>query len=233
MINTSRQEYHGSQDTDVIERPFVRRPEEMQRYIDKLKEDGYELDRLDELVKVTDEKEGLIKSLKAYDPSLNGDTDNLLEDLALYRQEALAKKKWTLWEYVKSVPERVWGTIKAHPYLATGIVVTLGGIAAMYYTGAGSVVIGRLRDWLTSYMAANSLSGAAEAAKDVAGQAAETVRDAGAAAKEGISGALEGISIPSAPVSAPTLPSGSIPLPTTAPSLEEADMILRGLEMGG
>ncbi len=217
----------------VFERPFVRAPEKMQGYLDRLNERGYQLERLDELVQVTDEKEKLVRSLKEYDPTLNGDVDNLIEDLALYRQEAEAKKRWTLWDYVTYVPRRVWGAIEAHPYIATGVVLTLAGIAAMYYTGAGTVVVGRLRDWLTSFMTGNAIANAKDAAGEVIGEAKDMAAGAAETAKEGIGKALEGMHVPEMPVPASTIPPGSIPLPKTAPSLEEADMILKGLEMGG
>ncbi len=212
----------------VFERPFVRAPDKMQGYLDRLNERGYQLERLDELVQVTDEKEKLVRSLKEYDPTLNGDVDNLIEDLALYRQEAEAKKRWTLWDYVTYVPRRVWGAIEAHPYIATGVVLTLAGVAAMYYTGAGTVVVGRLRDWLTSYMTGNAVSKATEAAGEVAGQAADMATGAAETAKEGIGNALEGMNIPEMPAPPP-----AAPVPTEIPSLQEADMILKGLEMGG
>lgn len=207
-----------------VERPLVRGPEQMRAYLDRLNAEGYEMERLDEMLSVTAERQELAQRLKEYDPTLNGDVDHLVEDLALYRQELETKKTWSTWEYVKSIPGRVWETIKAHPYI-TGAVVT--GLAAAgayyYYPGAAAAIVGRLRDWITPYVLGNGAAAALETAGEAASAVQEAVPAAAATAEEAIGGALES----AAPMSAPA------PIPTEIPSLNEAAEILQGLENGG
>ncbi len=210
-----------------VERPFVRSPEQMRGYIERLRTDGYEMERLEEMLAVNEEKAALAERLKEYDPTLNGDVNHLVEDLALYRQELETKKEWNVWEYVKSIPGRVWETVKAHPYISTAAVVGLAAAGAYYYYPAvGAAIVGRLRDWIAPYVLGSGASSAMEAAGEAASVAQEAIPQAAATAEEAIGGALESASpmmdVPEA-----------LPLPTEVPPLNEAAEILQGLENGG
>lgn len=212
--------------TEVQDRPFVRSPKQLRDIVEQLDARGYELEKLDELKRTVEEKEQLATHLRDIDPSINGNVDHLVEDLALYRQEAEAKKSWSVWEFVKSVPGRLWNTVKKHPRI-TAAVVAAGLIAAAYYSGLGAIAVDRIRDWVMTKFGGGALAGAAEAAKGAAEGAAETVTGAVESAAEAAEGVIE--SMPKPPFITPEpvpIPS----LPTGVPSAEEALKILEELE---
>lgn len=216
---------------NTLDRPFVRDPEQMRDVIEQLSESGYDLAKLDELKATVDQRKDLADRLHTIDPSLNGNVDHLIEDLALMRQEVAAKKEWSVWEYIKSVPGRVWGVIKRHPK-TTILVTTVALAAAAYFSGYGAIAINYIREWImekfgflgveqateAARQAAEKLGGAVETAKDTLGTAAETMKDA-----------LPGVpSVPDIPV-----PTPSVPVPPSGPvtpgTVEELDQLFRNL----
>ncbi len=214
---------------ESADRPLIRTPEQMRVIVERLRTDGYEMDRVNSMLDTAEEKQKLVEQLQVYDPELNGEAHLLAEDIGLYKQELETKKEWNTWEFVKSIPGRVWGTMKAHPYITTATVVGLAAAGLyFYYPGADVAVatgIGRLRDWIGSYMVGNSVAQATEAASEIGGQAVEATQEAAGAAaqtaEEALGGALENV-----PLEAPP----AAPLPTDIPSLDEAGEILKGLE---
>lgn len=168
--------------TNAIEQPLIRSPEELKGYLERLETDGYAMEKLDQFKKTTEAKQELVQRLHAMNPELNGEVDQLIEDLALYKQEAEAKKEWSVWTYVKSIPGRVWGTIKRHPYLSAGILAALlaGGAAWLYWNK-----IAFLLGELGIGGAAAAEGAAAEAATTAEGAAIEAAEAAEAAATEG------------------------------------------------
>lgn len=222
-----------------MEKPLARTPEQLKKFLKQLEESGYKMDQLDELAKSAEKRADLIKKLKALDPKMNGEAEQVVEDLALYRQEVMAKKKWGAWEYVKSVPRRIWGTMKRHPYITAAVVIALGAAAA-YYTGVGPVVVSKLKNWLLSTAFGQKmaeLGGKAvqmggevlEKGKDLAGDALGKGKDLLADKLPGIGDAAPAVPpvVPNVPVPpVPPVAPGAAPLPSTIPSLEEASKLL-------
>ena len=115
---------------DTMPQPaFTRSPAQLGEILEKMEREGYNLKNLDKLdqraiarMQVKGDTIGEeIRLLKKIDPKINGNASQLLEDLTLYRQENMAKRRFSAWEYVKSVPRRIWGTIKAHPKVSIAI----------------------------------------------------------------------------------------------------------------
>lgn len=214
-----------------IEQGITRTAGQLQRILNQMEEEGYDLRKLDRLDQQSLAKLSVggnvageeIALLKKIDPEINGNVDRLLSDLLLYRQETETKKKWTAWEMVKSIPGKIWGTVKRHPYLSTAVILGLL-VAAAYSTGLGGIAVGRVKDWIASALAK---AGIGEAAKTVAGAA------------EGATKAAESVikSIPQPPVP-PALPATPLPAPPPLPrnlpgSIDDALKILEGLERAG
>ena len=206
---------------------FTRSPRVLGEILKKMVKEGYNLKNLDKLDRRAIERLNVkgdtaaeeIKLLKKIDPSINGDARSLLEDLTLHHQETNAKKRFRSWEYVKSMPRRVLGTIKAHPKISIAI-----GIAALlaiaYFTGVGGMVVDRVRDYAMKKMGAAGIAQATEAAAKAGAGAAES-------ATEAAKGAVEALNTTVPP---PPVPS---PLPTTVPSLDEAGKIIDALGRSG
>lgn len=206
---------------------FTRSAAQLGEILKKMEREGYNLKNLDKLDQRSiarmqvkgDTVAEEIRLLKKIDPKINGNATQLLEDLTLYRQENAAKRRFSAWEYVKSVPGRIWGTIKAHPKISIAI-----GIAALlaiaYFTGVGGMVVDRVRDYATKKLGAAGIAQATEAAAKAGAGAAETVTEAA-------KGAAEALKTTVPPPPAPT------PLPTTAPSLDEAQRIIDALGKSG
>src|SRR3989344_1563307 len=215
---------------DTMPQPgFLRSPKELGDILSKMEHEGYNLNNLDRLDQRAFEKLRIkgetaaeeINLLKKIDPSINGNVVDLLEDLTLYRQENAAKRRWNAWEFVKSVPRRIWGTIKAHPKVSIAI-----GIAALlalaYFTGVGGIVVDRIRDYATKKLGAAGIAQAPEAAAKVGAEAAGTATEALEGAKSAMGKLIEATPMKDLPI--PTTPPapGSIELPS---SLEEANAV--------
>jgi len=123
--------------------------EKMSRFLETLDEEG-DADKLH----AVDRREDLVEAIRKFDPAVNGNVDQLMDQLSLYRREAQRKQQWTK-ESEKSWPRRIWekaiGAIKAHPYITTGLVLGAGG-AALYYTGWGAVLVEKIKAWLLSFL---------------------------------------------------------------------------------
>ncbi len=213
----------------TLERPFVRTPEQMGVVLKRLEKTGYELRRLDTLMDAADEKHDLVTRLKTIDPTLNGNADALIQDLALYRQEAGAKKRWSAWEFIKSIPGKLWGVVKRHPKTSI-LIATAALAAAAYYTGFGGMAVNYVKKWLISKFPSLALGQAAETAGaatakvgELAAGAASKGEVAAGALKTAAEGVANTISVPPAPVVVPSLPN-------TLPGAAEAADILRSLE---
>lgn len=132
-------------------RPLVRSPEQMDDLLEKLEFEGYERDRINAIGGSVDQQEELVKTIKKLDPTVNGNANELLKDLRGYQRETELEKTW--WEKVKELPANVWDwtkrTIKAHPYITAGVVITALAVAA-YYTGVGAYLIAPLQQWIAS-----------------------------------------------------------------------------------
>jgi len=223
------------------QRPLTRTPEQLKAYMKQLEESGFKMELLDQYAESAQKRSELLQQLQKIDPTLKvdvaqmEDTDRLVEELALYRQEVAAKKKWSLWEYVKSVPRRIWGTMKRHPYITAAVVIGLG-TAAAYYTGVGPVVVGKLKAWLMSTAFGQKMAGlggkAMGAAEGAVGKGKELAEGAIGKGKDLIA-QLPGVpdATPQAPVATP--PAGPAPTPTPAPSvipnLKDADAMIDGI----
>ena len=213
---------------DTMPQPaFTRSPAQLGEILEKMDREGYNLKNLDKLdqraiarMQVKGDTIGEeIRLLKKIDPKINGNASQLLEDLTLYRQENMAKRRFSAWEYVKSVPRRIWGTIKAHPKVSIAI-----GIAALlalaYFTGVGGIVVDRVRDYATKKLGAAGIAQATDAAAKAGAEAAGT-------ATEAVKGATEALRTVVPPPPAPS------PLPTAIPSLDEAGKIIDALGRSG
>jgi len=206
--------------TSSFERPLSRTPEQLKQILEKLDEAGYKMDQLDELQKSAAMRADLITKLKLMDSSLNGDAKKRAEDLTLYRQEVQAKKKWGIWEYVKSVPRRIWGTMKRHPYITTAVVIALGAAAA-YYTGVGPIVVSKLKTWLMSTAFGQKMAEmggkVSAAAGEAMGKGKELAGDAMGKGKE-LADKLPGFGSDATPGVPPAGPEVSVP-PPVAPQV--------------
>lgn len=223
--------------SNVSERPLSRTPDQLKKLLTKLDESGYKLDQLDELKKSAEKRADLIRQLKSMDPTLNGDAEQVVEDLGLYRQEVEAKKKWGVWEYVKSVPRRIWGTMKRHPYITAAIVIALGAAAA-YYTGVGPIVISKLKTWLMSTAFGQKMAEmggkVSAAAGEALGKGKELAGDAMGKGKE-LADKLPGFGSDAAPVapSEPTAPVSPVAPESVIPNAKDGESFLEGLERTG
>lgn len=222
------------------QRPLTRTPEQLKAYMKQLEESGFKMELLDQYAESAQKRSELLQQLQKIDPTLKvdvaqmEDTDRLVEELALYRQEVAAKKKWSLWEYVKSVPRRIWGTMKRHPYITAAVVIGLG-TAAAYYTGVGPAVVGKLKAWLLSTAAGQKIAEwggkASAAASEMVGKGKGLVDGAIKDGKDLIA-QLPGVpdATPQAPATPPAAPAPAAPTPAPAPILPDpnlADDILR------
>lgn len=215
---------------DSAERPLIRTPEELRVIVERLRSDGYEMDRVNRMLETADEKQKLVEQLQSYDPELNGEANLLAEDIGLYKQELETKKTWNTWEFVKSIPGRVWGTIKAHPYATAAVAIGLGLAGAYYYyPGAAegtAMVVGRVRDWLGSYFMGAKAAEVAGVVTEKAGEAVGAAQEAVGTATEGATEVIGDV-LEAAPLDTPP----AIPLPDPSiPSLEEAGKILEGID---
>lgn len=213
---------------DTMPQPgFLRSPKELGDILSKMEHEGYNLNNLDRLDQRAFEKlrvkgetaDEEINLLKKIDPSINGNAVDLLEDLTLYRQENTAKRRWNVWEFAKSMPSRIWGTIKAHPKISMAVSIA-ALLALAYFTGVNGIVIDRVRDYAAKKFGSDALAAATETAGKAAAGAAGS-------ASEAVKGAAEALktSIPPPPV-----PSS---LPTDIPSMDEAQKIIDALGRSG
>ncbi len=195
---------------ELKERPLVRTPDQLKDLLNKLDESGYKLEQLDELEASAAKREELIRQLKTIDPEINGDAEQLVEDLGLYRQEVEAKKKWSLWEYTKSVPRRIWGTMKRHPYITAAVIIALGAAAA-YYTGVGPVVVSKLKGWLMSTAFGQKMAEFGGKASGVVGDMMGKGKDIAANIPGNVPDVVP--SVPNVPTPVPVPAPGSLPIP--------------------
>ncbi len=204
---------------------FTRTPNQLRDLSEQLERSGYQLDRLDQLGQSAADREKLLQGMKEIDPTINGDANEVLEDLSLYQQEIKNKKQWSAWEYTKQVPKKVWGQMKKHPYITAAIILGLAGVAA-YATGyVGPNTFNTVRSWVMNKFLGAKVAGAAEAAKEGLAKAGEvagsTIDNAGSA----LGNAARSIPLP---------PEVAVPqVPTTAPALDEALKALDALGKGG
>lgn len=202
---------------------FERTPDQLRDLMEQLERRGYNLERLDQKVRTADEKQALIRNLKEIDPTVNGNAENLAEELGLYRQETMAKKEWSTWDYVKEMPKKAWNTMKAHPYITAGIVLALLGVTA-YATGyVDGNTFNNVRMWVMKQVAGSQMAGAAEAVKGAAANAGEMagqVAEKAGAAASAAGDALPTIAVPNVPTAMP-------------PSVDDAMKILDALGKGG
>jgi hypothetical protein len=205
----------------------------MDDLVEKLEKRGYAVDRLFEFANSAKAREDLAKHLRDIVPDINGNVDNLIEDLGLYLQETVGKTTWSAWEYIKSIPRRIWNTIKKHPRTAA-LVGSAALLGVAYFSGVTpAVAVGYARSWLGKYLVNTGLG-------EALGLGAEAVEAVGAAAESGAA-ALEGAEAAMGEMIEAT-PMGDLPLPTppAAPgpinlpsTMEEASEVFRALERSG
>ncbi|MDB4978220.1 MAG: hypothetical protein JWM56_406 [Candidatus Peribacteria bacterium] len=212
-------------DTATMKSPetgFVTSPKELKGMMEELEADGYVDEKFDAMLQSANGRDDLIKRFRAKNPELNGNAERAVEELGLFRQETMAKKEWNTWEYVKSIPGRVWDTMKAHPYISTAVILGVVGAAA-YYSGVGPAAINYVRTWAAKQFGLNALGSASEAASGAVAKASEV----GAAAKGAVGDAIGNLPNTVAPIT--PLP----PIPTTVPSINDAINTLDALGKAG
>ncbi len=216
-----------------------RTPEQIKKLVGDLEKSGLSLAKLDLRKASAQERAEYIKKLQEIIPSSEEEAKKALNEIAEYSREINAKKKWGAWEYAKSVPRRIWGTMKRHPYITAAVVIALGAAAA-YYTGVGPVVVSKLKNWLMSTAFGQKMAELGGKAVQMGGEVLEKGKDlAGDALGKGkdlLADKLPGIgdAAPAVPPVAPNVPvppvppvaPGAAPLPSTIPSLEEASKLL-------
>lgn len=155
-----------------------RTPTEYRRLAKDLEERGMSI--LDAKEGAADHRKNAIQYLKdTY--GLNGDAEKVIENLELFHQEAEAKKKWGVWDYVKYPFAKTWQVAKKHPWLTTlavGTAVTAGA----YYTGNLTPAVNAVKKWFLSLGLGKTIGAATGAATEVAAEGME----AGKAALEGL-----------------------------------------------
>lgn len=213
---------------------LARTPEQIKKLVGELEKSGLSLAKLDLRKASAEERAAYIKKLQEIIPSSQAEAEKALKEIGLFNQEVGAKKKWGAWEYAKSVPRRIWGTMKRHPYITAAVIVALGAAAA-YYTGVGPAVVGRLKTWLMStaigQKGAELMGKAGEMAgemvdkgKDLAGDALGKGKDLLADKLPGIGDAAPAVPpVPEVPVP-PAVPPAPVAPPI--PSVEEAERML-------
>jgi len=227
-----------------------RTPEQIKKLVGDLEKSGLSLAKLDLRKASAQERAEYIKKLQEIIPSSEAEAQKALNEIAEYSKEINAKKKWGMWEYAKSVPRRIWGTMKRHPYITAAVVIALGAAAA-YYTGVGPVVVSKLKNWLMStafgqkmaelggkavQMGGEVLDKGKELAGDAMGKGKELADSALGKGKDLLADKIPGMgdAAPAVPPVAPSVPvppvppvaPGAAPLPSTIPSLEEASKLL-------
>ncbi len=210
-----------------------RTPEQIKKLVGDLEKSGLSLAKLDLRKASAQERAEYIKKLQEIIPSSEAEAQKALNEIAEYSKEINAKKKWGMWEYAKSVPRRIWGTMKRHPYITAAVVVALGAAAA-YYTGVGPVVVNKLKTWLLSTAFGQKMA-------ELGGKAAEMGGEVLGKGKELLADKLPGVgdaapavpnipNVPVPPVAPPAaIPSGSLPIPDVK-GADAARNVLEGLE---
>ncbi len=129
--------------------------EQLQEMSDNLETQGYDRARLQaSLASAEGRKETINKFGEMY-PSLNGQKEQVLEDISTLQQESAKKETFLgkVWEGTKETGRIlakpvVWGWefAKKHPYITTGVVLTAAGLAA-WYTG---IIPASISAWVAS-----------------------------------------------------------------------------------
>lgn len=202
-----------------------RTPEQIKKLVGDLEKSGLSLAKLDLRKASAQERAEYIKKLQEIIPSSEAEAQKALNEIAEYSKEINAKKKWGMWEYAKSVPRRIWGTMKRHPYITAAVVIALGAAAA-YYTGVGPVVVSKLKNWLMSTAFGQKMAElggkAVQMGGEVLDKGKELAGDAMGKGKELADGALgKGkdliAQLPGVPDAVPNVPAPNVQVPPAAP----------------
>lgn len=211
---------------DTVEPPkfeMPKSPDDFRKLAEELKGRGMSV--LDAKDGAALERKDAIQYLKdTY--NLNGQAENVIEDLELFHQEAEAKKEWSTWDYVKYPFKKTWEVVKAHPYL-TAIAVTTAVGAGAYYTGALTPAIEAVKSWLVSL----SIPGMDKAAETL-GKGVEIGKEALTEVKDGAGELLKKVPTPDVPTPPVPTPPVIPDIPKTMP-LDEAQKFLDGLDKLG
>lgn len=160
---------HYNSDTQQIERPLTMPAPELLRLHQDMQQ-RYNTDYLNQAETAVGDRAQLVSTLEqelqTRQPDLVTRSNDVLMDLKTVGRQIEVKKQWNTWDYVKSVPGRVWGTIKAHPYLTATAVLALGA-AALYGSGYGAVLVNQFKNYVASWMVGDAAAAAAEKATEI------------------------------------------------------------------
>jgi len=214
-------------DTEALKyRPLLRNPEQMTKVLEQLKKRGYAIERLDVFDETKAQENGLLDELHDIDPEVDGNVDQLRQELRLYQQESAKKRSWLEKIPVIGKPLNwAWKTVKAHPYLTTAAVVAGAGALA-YYTGYGAILLARVQTWAAPMLekvggwvgvAGEKVAEATEAVGEAAGAATDKVGEVAEGAKEMLGKGTEAMPAPE-------------PMPTKIPPIDDAKDFLDTFE---
>ncbi len=192
--------FHSNAQT--IERPLTLPPKELltlHRSLQERLNDDY----LQEAENAVNGRANLMPSiedmLRQRRPDLVGQAEGVYLDLKSVGRQMEIKKKWNTWEYVKSVPGRMWKTAKKHPWITAAIILGLGGVA-LYASGYGAPLYSQFKNTVMNWFMGDKLA----LAKDAAGAVAEKAGELGDKAVEGAKALKDafpgGGSVPDVPV---------------------------------
>lgn len=185
----------------VVERPLTLAPIELLRLHRGLQE-KFNDDYLDEADHTIDARSALLSSiteeLRTKRPDLVNKAEGVLMDLKSVDRQIEMKKTWNTWDYIKSVPGRIWGTIKAHPYISTAVVLAAGG-AALYASGYGVPLYNGFKDMVVRWFLGAKAAALGESAAEAAGAVGDKAAELGGKGIEAMKDILPTMPAPEAP----------------------------------
>lgn len=196
----------------TIEKPLTLPPKELLTLHRSLQEQLND-DYLNEAEAAVNGRANLMPSIKEMlrtrRPDMVNQAEGVYLDLKSVARQVDIKKKWNTWEYVKSVPGRIWKTIKKHPWATAAVVVGVGGLA-LYASGYGAPLFSQFKNAVIQWFMGDKVAAAAETAREAAGAIGEKAGELGDKAAEGVKalkdafpGGAGGSPVPAVPEMAP------------------------------
>lgn len=181
---------------ESLQQPFYfESPREYQSLLDRLGDRARGV--LGTKEKSDDDRAVLLDSIHEQYPDLNGQAEQVAEDLELFHSEAEKKKEFSTWGYVKETAKKTWEIAKKYKWWLVGA-AAVGLTAYGFYSGAIPAAYQSVKTWLGAQAWFTSIS------DKVSGFFTETIPDIVPELPE-----IPGM--PDAPINLPPIPDGPIP----------------------